>query len=312
MFYYEGLSCPVCQKPFISDDDIVVCPQCGLPHHRDCWKSIGKCYADDQHGTAQQWKRDSVNTEAAHDTVVNTNAAQVCPHCHTENVKYAEFCQRCGRELNGEDWHSSKTETNVNEYTPYGQPYEAYSSSERIGDANAADLAAVVGNNSRYYLARFRRIEQTGTGGWNWAAFLLSPIWLFYRKQYRLGVLFFVLQLLSNVATSILYAPIQNATTNAAAEAALTEIMSNSMFLPVMALSLIMVALQVLLGLRANHFYLHHCEKKISTERAKVPDLSAAELATVGGVSVGSAVLLYIVSSVLLDAILLMANALMK
>ena len=46
--YYEGLSCPVCAKAFTADEDIVVCPQCGLPHHRACWKSVGQCYAHDK------------------------------------------------------------------------------------------------------------------------------------------------------------------------------------------------------------------------------------------------------------------------
>lgn len=309
MFYYEGLSCPVCQKPFQSEDDIVVCPQCGLPHHRDCWQSIGRCFADDQHGTAQQWRRDRDQASTSPDNHSSASSEQVCPHCQTKNVKYAEFCTRCGRSLTAEDWHSAEPKAPyVGEYSPYGQPYERYSSFERIGESNAADLAAVIGNNSHYYIERFRRIEQTGSGGWNWAAFILAPIWLFYRKQYKLGILYFLLQLLSNVATSIVYAPVQAATTNSAAEAALTEMMQNPIFFLAATLSFIYLALQILLGLRANHFYLHHCEKKIIGERTKVPDLSAAELATIGGVSAGLAVLCYVISSVLLDAILVILN----
>ena len=38
MFFYEGCQCPVCGKSFQESDDIVVCPQCGAPHHRECWK----------------------------------------------------------------------------------------------------------------------------------------------------------------------------------------------------------------------------------------------------------------------------------
>ena len=63
--YFEGLSCPVCNNPFVSDDDIVVCPQCGLPHHRECWKSIGQCFEHAKHGTSQQWSRDNHTSNTA-------------------------------------------------------------------------------------------------------------------------------------------------------------------------------------------------------------------------------------------------------
>ena len=34
---YTGETCPVCNKVFQEDDDIVVCPDCGTPHHRKCY-----------------------------------------------------------------------------------------------------------------------------------------------------------------------------------------------------------------------------------------------------------------------------------
>jgi hypothetical protein len=29
--------CPVCRLPFRSGDEVVVCPRCGVPHHKECW-----------------------------------------------------------------------------------------------------------------------------------------------------------------------------------------------------------------------------------------------------------------------------------
>lgn len=305
VFYYEGLTCPVCAKAFVEDDDMVVCPQCGLPHHRSCWKSIGKCYEADKHGTDQQWSRDHIHGEAAaHDA---ESAMQICPHCATKNAEYAEFCTCCGRPLEVEDWHSPASQQHspfAGEYTPYGQPYESYSSAEHIGETNAADLAAVVGNNTQYYMERFRRIEHTGSGGWNWAAFLLGPMWLFYRKQYGLGILFLIFQLMSNVVSAVIYAPVRLAETQAAAEIALTGIADSPMFLLATLLSFIFLALEILLGLRANHFYLRHCEKKIAKARENAPNLSAVELTAVGGVSLGIAVLINVVTSILLEAVI--------
>ena len=40
---YKGVSCPVCGQEFKEGDDIVVCPECGAPHHRSCYKQLGNC-----------------------------------------------------------------------------------------------------------------------------------------------------------------------------------------------------------------------------------------------------------------------------
>ena len=42
MDFYK-YKCPVCNKQFKESDDIVVCPDCGAPHHRECWEKEGKC-----------------------------------------------------------------------------------------------------------------------------------------------------------------------------------------------------------------------------------------------------------------------------
>ena len=46
---YTGLKCPVCGKPFTSDDDIVVCPECGAPYHRACYQQAGHCIFQEKH-----------------------------------------------------------------------------------------------------------------------------------------------------------------------------------------------------------------------------------------------------------------------
>ena len=41
--------CPVCEKRFINGDDVVVCPECGAPHHRECFEQLGHCFYEDRH-----------------------------------------------------------------------------------------------------------------------------------------------------------------------------------------------------------------------------------------------------------------------
>ena len=39
--------CPACGREINENDLFVVCPECGAPHHKDCWFSLGGCSAKD-------------------------------------------------------------------------------------------------------------------------------------------------------------------------------------------------------------------------------------------------------------------------
>ena len=43
---------------FFDDEDIVVCPECGTPYHRECWNRVGTCIHSAEHGS-YEWKSDS-------------------------------------------------------------------------------------------------------------------------------------------------------------------------------------------------------------------------------------------------------------
>ncbi|MHB9108170.1 MAG: RING finger protein [Armatimonadota bacterium] len=40
---HVGKTCPYCQTPLKPHDRVVVCPQCGMPHHQDCWQDNDGC-----------------------------------------------------------------------------------------------------------------------------------------------------------------------------------------------------------------------------------------------------------------------------
>lgn len=310
MRYYEGLQCPVCHKGFSDTDDMVVCPQCGLPHHRNCWNTIGACAAEKDHNTPNQWSRDQAQAEATKGYVPpqgEPQNSQICPHCYTRNGEFSEFCSHCGRHLKATDWHSGQPmneEPPVAQYTPFRMGDvnpEVYSASERIGDFSAADMAAMVGSNTRYYIPRFRRMAQNGSGGWNFCAFLFGPYWLLIRKMFVPGILLFVMQTVLSLATVILYEPLFNAVSESDVLSATEQIMQNPLFIPVAVLSLFLFAIRIVLGLRGNEYYKLVCEKKIIKAREKTPDISSAELTSAGGISIGITVLFYFVSYLLTD-----------
>ena len=49
--------CSLCHAYLFEDDDVVCCPVCGAPHHRDCYMNIGHCALEEFHGTENQYDK---------------------------------------------------------------------------------------------------------------------------------------------------------------------------------------------------------------------------------------------------------------
>ena len=71
MATYTGAKCLVCNEVFKDGDDIVVCPECGTPYHRDCYKQAGKCINDELHEKGGSWVK-------ANEAEINANRCRRC------------------------------------------------------------------------------------------------------------------------------------------------------------------------------------------------------------------------------------------
>ena len=280
MFFYEGQVCPVCGKPFNESDDVVACPQCGCPHHRGCWKEIGHCCFEADHGTPNQWAQGKPTTPPK-------ATEQICPRCGTHNPEFAEFCAGCGNELvsseepiDGESTQAPPAPQYtppVGTYTPpYGsaafRPEAGYDvpEDETIEGVPVSEIAALVGNNAQYYLPRFLKMSRGGSKvSWNWAAFLLPYNWLLYRKNVLLGILAFVFTQALSLIFQFAAAPLEPYMTATTPDAMMEEMMALIsdpqlyllMCIATVALVLI-VASRVLLGLFSTQLYMRRILKK--------------------------------------------------
>ncbi len=90
---YVNVPCAKCGKPFTEDDDVVVCPDCGAPHHRSCYLELGHCARQDQHTDGSTWQ--DPRQEAAPKENVT------CPRCGAVNLPDAQYCATCGIPLDG-------------------------------------------------------------------------------------------------------------------------------------------------------------------------------------------------------------------
>lgn len=203
---YEGMCCPVCYSKFFEDDDIVVCPDCGAPHHRDCYNSLGHCKYIAQHGTEQQWQKHNCESNHNNETNYENNSFVNCPYCNNTVHSDTLFCPKCGNDLN-----KSEHKSNQNPYqnmNGFGQfmmidPLGGISPDEDLGGATAIDCASYIKASSSAIIPKFSRMNRAKKKiSWNWVSFLIPEFYFLYRKCYGFAVIaitafmtFFVLQL---------------------------------------------------------------------------------------------------------------------
>lgn len=331
MFFYKGLSCPHCNTSFTENDDVVACPICGAPHHRDCWTENGGCSCAEDHGTDKQWSRETAKEQPApeHSTKEDsyepdTSTTAPCPRCGTHNSPYAERCARCGLPLKAQDWHSAHApygtpHSTFNEYTPFHNPHMpcgGVSPDAVLDGETARDLAAVVRTNTPYYLPRFERMARSGSKiSWNWAAFFLPAYWLLFRKQHLAGIAVLAVNILYTVISSLLvvacFPSILEQKTYAAMYEELWLLMQTDekallAGLLITAVSLIPFCVRLLVGMLGNRLYMKRCRHLIRSTREVYPEGYQAQLAMVGGTSPALAVVGYFAYKIIPNLILMM------
>lgn len=186
--------CVVCKAYLFEDDDVVYCPECGAPHHRECYDSIGHCGLEEFHGTDNQYKKEKIEDEKPQQETVEDNyitcgmcgekydkAEVSCPNCNTPNIA------RAGTRFIRFDFLG-------------GVPADT-----DLGDGVTANEAKMfVGGNTHRYIPKFFKFSKGKKLSWNWLAFLVPCAWFLSRKMYLLGVLVGAIQ----IAISMLSIPL--------------------------------------------------------------------------------------------------------
>ncbi|MCD7741982.1 MAG: DUF2628 domain-containing protein [Ruminococcus sp.] len=93
---YTGEGCLACGETFLDDDDVVVCPDCGTPYHRDCWKKENKCINDELHESGGSWIPEAERKAKEPQTENDLR----CIRCGAQNQPGQMFCGECGMPLN--------------------------------------------------------------------------------------------------------------------------------------------------------------------------------------------------------------------
>lgn len=167
---YTGVKCPVCHEVFDDESDVVVCPECGMPHHRSCYAEKGECAFEANH-------KDNF-------TFVNPNKIEdEQPKVKVEVKNIKELSK--DMPING-----VIGEIGIDGEGNRHPIYREIKGGEKIGDYTVDDYAKVIDKNVYKFIPRFLRIEKTGKKlSWNWAAFIFGPIYFAYRKMWKAAFL---------------------------------------------------------------------------------------------------------------------------
>ncbi len=91
---YTNEKCDGCGKIFTDDEDIVVCPECATPQHRECYKNHGGCVNSHKHGEDFTWTN-SDNLVSYAVPVPEKAKTIPCPNCGYGNPEGSDHCKQC-------------------------------------------------------------------------------------------------------------------------------------------------------------------------------------------------------------------------
>ncbi len=310
-FRYTGNLCPVCNENFKTEDDIVVCPLCGTPHHRECYKKNGECAHSEKHSEGYRWEPSSTTP-----SVSPENAENPVPSFMTENAQ-------------GEA-HNSRDAASTVFWANQQNPFDAYPK-ELCEGVSTEEAAEFVQMNAFKYLQNFF-YQKSGKKTFNWAAFFFAPYWFFYRKLYKLGVIFLAIMLAMSVAFSLpssvqkfvadsnewyeKYGDVSSLTEEEmeTAVAQQKEIyLSNPAGVAItIAEGVLSLTIQLFIGFKANKWYYNHTVSKIRQIKADTtePELRKLNFYKQGGMSMGKAFLAVLANNTIVMAINMLFTAL--
>lgn len=204
----EGVSCARCHAYLFPEDDIVYCPVCGAPHHRECFNQLGHCALEEFHGTDKQYDkikaeeeaREAAQPEKEH-TGENAEGLITCQMCHEKYDFSRNACPKCGAP------NIAKAGGSFVNFDFLGGVPADYD----IGESVTADEAKrLVAANTPRYIPKFAVLNKRNKVSWNWMAFFFPCGWMLSRKMYKNGVIAGLLTVIS----SLFYLPLNVAVYN--------------------------------------------------------------------------------------------------
>ncbi len=277
MSQYDKLPCPVCNEEFNEDSDIVVCPICGTPHHRECyaknnvcvnidWHSENKVYDAELERASYEGEKKRAERENEKQSASPEKENIACRRCGGINPSNAIFCNRCGCPLSS-GFEENAQNTQGRFYGAVGvNPFAQSNLEEKLDGVEGWKLSAVAKENQFKFLWHFNNFAKKKKKiGFNFAAFVFTPYYFLYRKMYGWGILGMVISLIlaipsfAYMMTNEYMSEIMGTTVTTGLDLNVAQL--NVLIMAVFTSSILQTVFKVLSGLFANWLYFKKCKK---------------------------------------------------
>jgi len=301
MISYTGEECIACKEKFKASDDIVVCPECGTPYHRNCWKDKGGCTNAELHKSGGSWMSNLREKKIREHAV-----RKACPECAYLNPQDAEKCGNCGSDLTGKECRivdlADKNVVRIvldSEADYFSMnPMELMDKESGITIGEMGDYAK---ENKEYFMHMFRMIRRSSAKlSFNIAAFIFPEFYFVYRRMYFQGIIIFILRFLlniplyldyiSNIDPSVLRvsaqmrSEFQNLVISASMHTFSSDIINITLFFDLILRNIVCV--------NANRMYFRHTVKRLKLLRKKSLDyiIYRRNIKLSGGVNIAAVI----------------------
>lgn len=159
---YKGEKCFYCNEVFNDNDDVVVCPKCGTPYHRECYKQAGSCINHHLHELGESWKGTVEQPAEPAKPVINDND-------NISNEQAEAFKETLGFDLT--------------------KPFMGLDPDEDFEGAKMNEIFTFVKTNTIYYIPLFKKMKSMGSKvSFNLSSFLFPYFYFANRKMWLMAL----------------------------------------------------------------------------------------------------------------------------
>ena len=167
----ENAFCPVCNRVFEENDDVVFCPECGTPHHRDCYKAVGHCVNRGLHASGYSYYSENKPIQEKKEEAESEDEISSIFDSFKSDDKIAADSFAFPNLLSMDSVYEKDE--------------------QKIDGESVADYASAIRTNAPRFINIFKEFEYKGRKiSWNWSAFFFGSLYLFYRKMYKHAIAF--------------------------------------------------------------------------------------------------------------------------
>ena len=213
--------CPVCKTAFLESDDIVVCPDCGTPHHRDCYKALDHCGIREYHAKGFVWNGKLPDEKEPEPEIQKSEQPQQFSDPHCAEYPSGTPMHNSDHTDYGNDINKDMPEMDAMSEIP--DPYQsAYRTIRSITEdetrgadgVSSKELCYFAGKSIIHYAQAFNAFRKGVMKNgkltpvklfMNFCAGLFSPIHQFYRRMDILGVGLLIAAMLTSIPNVLIY-----------------------------------------------------------------------------------------------------------